>query len=329
MSGTVTSFWRLCRHDYTSDARDVTDARRDPIDNRHMTLSTTSFRSTFVALLIASATACGSSASTVSPSASAPSSATAASESTAPDVVADVPATDPTTTDSTVAEPEIIESVTVETVTLPTDATTVEPAAEELRDGVPTELGKTYAVIDPTTGTGFSLVSTVDGAYPFLVIGSASLSLDEAGNQGLLSVSALDRLRTFIDPTTDIMQIPPSDIEQVTEPVASDYLAWFSTLPGVIVGAIEETTVDGWPARTMTYEFGASPNGLPCDATSLAGCLFALWNPAGSAAFYTPNDTGALYEVVVDNARALIDVSTRPGAQEMFETVRFLLETEG
>jgi len=36
-----------------------------------------------------------------------------------------------------------------------------------------------------------------------------------------------------------------------------------------------------------------------------------------------------LYEVVVDGSRALVDVSFRPGAQEIFESLRFLLKGEG
>jgi len=78
----------------------------------------------------------------------------------------------------------------------------------------------------------------------------------------------------------------------------------------------------------MKYEFTPGPSGLACDETSLAGCIFTLWNPAGSASYYLPDDTGTLYEVVVDGSRALVDVSFRPGAQEMFESVRFLLKGE-
>ncbi len=298
-----------------------------------MTPHTTSIRSTIAALLLLTAAACGSSTDKASSPASAsptsappptapPTSDVADTEPTAPDTVAE-------TTDSTTGEPEIIDSVTVETVTIPADDSTVESAVEELRDGVPTEKGKTYAIIDPTSGTGLSLVSSVDGAYPFLVFNVAALSLDEEGTQGLIAVSSLDRLRTFIDPTSDVMQIPPTDIESVTEPVAADYLAWVGALPGVTVGPVEETTVDGWPARSMTYAFGPTHNGLPCDDTSLAGCLFTVWNPAGSIAFYGPDETGTLYEAVVDGSRALIDVTFRPGAQEMFETVHFLLEDKG
>ena len=229
----------------------------------------------------------------------------------------------------TTSEPEIIDSVTVETVAIATADSTAEPAAEEFRDGVPTEKGKTYAIIDPSSGTGFSLLSSVDGAYPFLVINTAALSLDEAGTQGLISIYSLDRLRTFIDPFVDLMAIPPGGTQAVTETVATDYLAWVGALPGVTVGSVKETSVDGWPARSITYEVGPSPNGLPCDDTSLAGCLFTLWNPAGSTSFYVPNDTGTLYEVVVDGSRALVDVSFRPGAQEMFESLKFLLKDEG
>jgi len=289
-----------------------------------MTLHASLIRSTLAAVLVIAAAACGSAtdlASTDLASTDKDSSPTSVPSTT------DVVDTEPT--DSTTGEPEIIDSVTVETVTIPADNSIVEPAAEEIRDGVPTEKGKTYAIIDPTTGTGFSFVSSVDGAYPFLVINQASLSLDEAGSQGLISIYSLDRLRTFIDPTTDVMSIPPGGAEAVTEPVATDYLAWVGALPGVTVGPVEETTVDGWPARSMTYEFGPSLNGLPCDDTSLAGCLFTLWNPAGSVSYYPPSDTGTLYEVVVDGSRALIDVSFRPGAQEMFETLNFLLEDEG
>jgi len=235
---------------------------------------------------------------------------------------------DTETTATTSSEPEIIDSVTVETVAIAADGSIVEPAAEELRDGVPTEKGKTYAIIDPSSGTGFSLVSSVDGAYPFLVINVAALALDEAGSQGLIGIYSLDRLRTFIDPFVDLMAIPPDGTEAVTESVVSDYLGWVGALPGVTVGPVEETTVDGWPARSMKYEFTPGPSGLACDETSLAGCIFTLWNPAGSASYYLPDDTGTLYEVVVDGSRALVDVSFRPGAQEMFESVRFLLKGE-
>jgi len=279
-----------------------------------MTLHTSLIRSSIAALLVVTGAACGSSTDKVSSPSSAPPTT---------DVV------DTETTATTTNEPEIIDSVTVETVAIAADDSIVRPAAEELRDGVPTEMGKTYAIIDPSSGTGFSLVSSVDGAYPFLAINVAALSLDEAGSQGLIGIYSLDRLRTFIDPFVDIMAIPPDGTEAVTEPVATDYLAWVGALPGVTVGPVEETTVDGWPARSMTYEFTPGPSGLACDETSLAGCIFTLWNPAGSASYYLPDDTGTLFEVVVDGSRALVDVSFRPGAQEMFESLRFLLKGEG
>lgn len=280
-----------------------------------MTLHTTLIRSSIAALLVVAVAACGSSPDKISSPTAAP------------------PATEVVDTQpivSTTGEPEIIDSVTADTVTIPVDDSVAEPAAEELRDGVPTEAGTTYAIINPSTGGGFSFVSSVDGAFPFLAINVAALSLDEAGSQGLFSVSALDNLRTFLDPSVDFMSIPVDGFEAVTEPVASDYLAWVAALPGATVGPIEETTVDGWPARSMTYEFGPSPNGLACDDTSLAGCIFTLSNPAGgSASYYLPNDTGTLYEVVVDGSRVLIELSIRPGVQEMFETVHFLLPDKG
>ena len=93
-------------------------------------------------------------------------------------------------------------------------------------------------------------------------------------------------------------------------------------MPGITVGPVVETTVDGRPARSMTYEFGPTANGLPCDATSTAGCLAALWNPNGVIMVYAGGETGTVYELMVDGSRALIDVTTRPGAQDMFESVR-------
>ncbi len=278
-----------------------------------MTLRTVLIRSTLVSLLVV-ATACGSAADEES-------TATSASPTTSGE---DSEVTEPTT-----SGPAIIGSVTADTVPLPTDDSGVGQAAEELRDGVPTEKGTTYAIIDPTSGTGFSFVSSVDGAYPFLVVNVASLSLDPEGNESLLGMYSLDQLRTFLDPTIDLMSVPESEIETITEPSPPDYLAWVAALPGVTVGPVEEATVDGWPARSMTYEFGPSHNGQPCDATSLSGCLFALWNPAGSVTYYIPNDTGTMYEVMVDGHRALVDVSFRPGAQQTFETLHFLLENEG
>jgi len=277
-------------------------------------------RSAGAAFLVIAATACGSSADEASPPPSSP---------PASDVV-DAEPTVATTTEPAVAttsEPEIIDSVTADTVPLMTDDSV--PVAEELRDGVPTEKGKTYAIIDPTSGTGFSFVSSIDGVYPYLMFNEAALSLDEAGSEGLFSLFAVDPMRTFIDPTIDFNSIPPDGFAAVTEPVASDYLAWVAALPGTTVGPVEETTVDGWPARSMTYEFGPSHNGEPCDDSSVAGCLFSTWNPAGSVSYYVPGDTGTMYEVVVDRSRTLIDVSSRPGAQEIFESMHFLLGDEG
>ncbi len=315
-----------------------------------MTPLSTSFRSSLAVLLLAvAATACGSSedggsiAASTTPTTDVANSSepvidtaaddTAADDTAADDTVETEPSTtDSESTDSTDSEPEIIGSVTIATVTIPADDSDdsfVEPAAEQLRDGVPMNKGTLYAIIDPTSGTGISIVSSVDVAYPFLLSNSASFSLDPTGIEGLVGVSSLDHLRTFIDPTVDIMQIPPEDLQSVTEPAAADFLAWISGLPGVTVGPVEETTVDGWPSRSMTYAFGPSHNGLPCDDTSLAGCVVTLWNPAGSVSFYAPNDTGTLYDVVVDGSRALIDVTSRPGAQEMFESLHFLFEDEG
>ena len=298
-----------------------------------MTLHTASIRSTIAALLVVAAAACGSPTDKdSSPASTPPTTDVVESEPTAPDTVPDTAATESEPPDSTTGEAEIIDSVTVETVTNPAedpDDSTGEQAVEELRDGVPTEKGKTYAIIDPSSGTGFSLMSSVDGLYPFLAINTAALSLDEAGVEGMIGIYSLDRLRTFIDPNVDIFQIPPDELEAVTEPIAVDYLTWVGGLPGVTVGPIEETIVDGWPARSMTYAFGPSANGLPCDDKSLAGCVFTLWNPAGSVSFYPPSETGTLYEVLVDGSRALVDVAFRSGAQELFETLHFLLEDEG
>ncbi|MDP2290497.1 MAG: hypothetical protein Q8M22_04870 [Actinomycetota bacterium] len=232
-------------------------------------------------------------------------------------------------TTTTTAEPEIIDSVTVETVATPGDGSTVVEATETLRDGVPTVKGTTYSIIDPATKTGFSLVSSVDGAYPFLAPAYASLTVDEAGMEGLITIVGLDGTRTFIEPIVDVVQIPADGFQPLTEPVPADYLAWFAEMPGVTVGPVVETIVDGRPARSMTYSTGPTPNGLPCDANSVAGCLAALWNPNGAIMVYPGNETGTLYELVVDGRRALLDVTIRKGAQEMFESLRFLNENEG
>ena len=269
------------------------------------------------AVVLVALTACGSTKDDAAVS------TTAAAETAA----SETPAT-PAVTDTTAAEPEIIESVTVDTVVTPGDGSAVEEAVVALRDGVPTVKGTTYAIIDPATKTGFSLVPSIDGAYPFLAQGYASMTADEAGMEGLVTIVALSGVRTFLQPVVDVVQIPADGLEALTEPVAADYLAWFSAMPGVTVGPVVETTVDGRPARSMTYQFGPTANGSACDATSTAGCLAALWNPNGVIMVYAGGETGTLYELVVDGRLALIDVTIRPGAQEMFESVRFLNENE-
>ena len=209
-----------------------------------------------------------------------------------------VAATDPATTDA--PAPTTTELV---------------PAAPQLR---PLDAGGTYRLGKGVIGRSMSFTTFVDGTFAYLANGFFGATLDKTGTEVLMSVTDLARARVFTDPVADLDSLnATSQLDASTTAAPSDFLAYFATLPSVIVGPIETTEFAGFPARSMSYSVGSFDGGFACFGSDRGACLLSIYvQNSGVVQTYWDGDSGTLYELTIDGRTVLVDVSDREGAAE-------------
>lgn len=178
-------------------------------------------------------------------------------------------------------------------------------------------VGTTYRVAKSALGVTVLYTHTVDGVSAFSGNGWFGASLDQFGTELLVGMADLTKARIFSDPSADLNLLQdPAAIAAATTPVPDDFLAYFSTLPFVTVGPIEEVEFLGLPGRSMTFETGPVEQGFPCFGVDRGNCLLTLYLPTELVQNYWEGDSGTLYELVIDDRKVLVEVTDREGAAE-------------
>jgi hypothetical protein len=197
-----------------------------------------------------------------------------------------------------------------------------EPA--ELRTEVELQPDVTYQ-----TGPEFNddlairLTSPV-AANSYIEQGLFGLSLDPDGNEPLLTAVMLENAGVYRPNSVDGQQLLTNDdLLAVTEPAPDDVLSWFTARPYVQAGPATETELGGYPARSVTYTIGDVEGSLPCTPEPV-GCMWSVVL-GDTSVVHLVGDTGTLYQVDVDGAPVLVDVSDRDGAEEIATAMDFII----
>jgi hypothetical protein len=200
------------------------------------------------------------------------------------------------------------------------------PATPRNETPLPAGLYRTDKVAGPIVPVTFAL--PVDGLYTMTEEGFLGVYADAAELAQLVSVIQVDNNLAFTTPTIDFAGLADAAYgASVTEPAPADLLAWLAARPGVTAGPIVESTIAGQPARSMTYSIGAFDGALPCYPDDQRACAATLFAPiTGLGQVYLVGDTGTMFEVRLGGQRFAVDVSDRPRAAEIADSLQLMVE---
>jgi hypothetical protein len=144
------------------------------------------------------------------------------------------------------------------------------------------------------------------------------LTADEIGFEPIVGGFDLSKTRFFIDPLVDAYNMLDDELTAATTEPTTDFLAYFAALPGIEAGEVSDVEFAGYPARAMSWTFGAFEGGVPCAPGG--NCVNAMWFP-GWISSYVSGDAGTTYVLDIDGQTLIIEVQDRPGAQEAADSL--------
>lgn len=153
--------------------------------------------------------------------------------------------------------------------------------------------------------------------YVFALDGTIYLSSDSQGEQSLVVLLDLDMTDVVTSATIDLDATADSD----GMPAPGDTLAWFAALAGVTAGPETSAAFAGQSAKSITYTVSSFEGEGHCASNSEGVCLPAFLTPTGFDLYYRSGDAGTMYQLDVDGHRVLVDVSDRPGATELADSM--------
>jgi hypothetical protein len=220
-----------------------------------------------------------------------------------------------TSTSSSTTTTTVVESIAASSAS---DDAQPMPQQTALQGGVRYKVTDARVPVDVT-------FKAVDGGYGISPGALFSHSLDEAGNEPLVSSFYLEQARTFtqVDPPVD----ERTNFIAVTEPAKGDYLAYISSNPAFTVGPIQDTTVDGRPARSMHFEMSAAEGSTTTCGRPGITCVAVTYFTSGITVIYAPGESGTLYQFDVDGHTVVVDVADRPQAPAVLASLHYTKRT--
>jgi hypothetical protein len=185
---------------------------------------------------------------------------------------------------------------------------------------------RTDKVVGPIVPIEFEL--PVDDLYVAAEEGFLGVNAAPGGEGTLVAVTQVDNGEVFLQPNIDYAQLPNDTYRaEVIGPAPADILTWLAARPGISAGRIVETTIAGFPARSMTYQVGTFDGALACLPNEARACHATLWAaPTGLGQVYLVGDSGTMFEVTVANQRFAVDVYDVEHAAEVASSLRFVVE---
>lgn len=215
-------------------------------------------------------------------------------------------------------------AIEASTTASPTTEAPTTTAPAEPRTFDPTKIlheGVFYTAGDVAIGTEITFTATDKSRYSNNLPGFFSVQNQASGDEPLMSLSDLSTAFVFKNPLADFLAYgrDKNAMLAASEPAPADFFAYFTNLPGVIVGPITETQFAGFAARSMSYQVGDF-DGVACSGIQL--CLLTTFQPSGLSYFYYPGDTGVLYIFEVAGRRILADMTGYDGAEEFIAMLK-------
>ena len=175
------------------------------------------------------------------------------------------------------------------------------------------------------TALAIRFTAPVDGLLGDSLAGLFGLIQGDEPLDGFVTMTHLDEALAIKDPKVDFAHVVVTpEARELVMPTPNPYLEWLAQQPGFVASPIEETELAGHPARAMHYEITPVEGTFPCGDDPRV-CLGWLYLRAGAISTNVAGDAGTVYELTVAGQRLAVDVSDNPTAQEVAETLEFVV----